>query len=224
LAVTLGGQWSQAWEATGFPNQSLAVPSTMAERQALLAALQAYFVANPGQENAPLNVTAARAGTLFTALSDTRSAANAAVVDVGQKKVTRDAAERTLRRRLRGLIDELTQLLEADDPRWAAFGLVPPAGSDQPDTPENIVVTPGALGSLFVDWTDAARAESYRVYKQVVGTDSDFVLATTVSESDATLSGLPPASTVNIQIIAVNSQGDESPPSAIVQAVVPLTP
>ncbi|PIZ49927.1 MAG: hypothetical protein COY42_02800 [Armatimonadetes bacterium CG_4_10_14_0_8_um_filter_66_14] len=35
LANYLGGTWSQAWEPTGFPNQSTAVPSTVAERQAL---------------------------------------------------------------------------------------------------------------------------------------------------------------------------------------------
>ena len=47
LAATLGGQWSQVWEATGFPNQSLSVPSKMDERLSLLGSLQAYLVANP---------------------------------------------------------------------------------------------------------------------------------------------------------------------------------
>ena len=221
LATSLGGQWSQAWEATGFPNQSLAVPSQMAERQALLAALGAYFTANLTKENAPLNVTAARAGTLFTALSDARSAVNAGLVDIGKKRATREAALRTLRLRMRGLIDELTQLLEPDDPRWQAFGLVEPAGSDQPGTPGNVTLTPGAPGILHVDWANAPRAGHYRLYKLVVGIDADFVLAATVTDSEVTLTGLPSGSTVRIRIVAVNAQGDESQPSAVVQIVVP---
>ena len=74
LATFLGGEWTQAWEPTGFPNQSTAVPATLAERQALLGMLKLYFTANAAQEVAALNVTAARANTLFNALSDTRSA------------------------------------------------------------------------------------------------------------------------------------------------------
>lgn len=221
LATSLGSQWSQAWEATGFPNQSLAVPSRMEERQALLASLQAYFTANPAKENAPLLVTAARAGTLFTALSDARSAVNGGLVDVGQKKATRDAADRVLRRRMRGLIDELTQLIAADDPRWQAFGLVPPANPDTPDVPDGLVLTAGGPGIVLADWADAPRATGYRVFKQVIGTDPDFVPAVTVSDSDATLSGLPSGATVAIRVTATNDQGDESQPSTFVQIVVP---
>jgi len=190
LAVTLGGQWSQVWEATGFPNQSLAIPAKIGDRQALLAALQAYLTANPAKENAPLGVTAALAGTRFTALSDARSAVNAGLVESGQKKVLRNTAETNLRTRLRGTIDELDQLLDDLDPRWYAFGLVPPGLSDQPDQPADLVLTAGASGVVLADWSDAARAVAYRVYKQLVGSDPDFTLAVTVSDSDTTLSGM----------------------------------
>jgi hypothetical protein len=221
LAVTLGGQWSQVWEATGFPNQSLAIPSKMEERQALLAALQAYLTANPAKENAPLGVTAALAGTKFTALSDARSAVNAGLVDRGQKKSLRDTAEIALRTRLRGTIDEIDQLLADDDPRWYAFGLIPPAEIGPPDRPANVVLTQGPPGTVYGDWPDSARAVSYRVYKQVVGVDPDFVLAVTVSDSDCTLTGLPSGATVKVKVVAVNADGDESPPSEIKQIIVP---
>lgn len=221
LAVTLGGQWSQLWEATGFPNQSLAIPAKMGDRQALLAALQAYLTANPTQENAPLGVTATLAGTRFTALSDARSAVNAGLVDSGQKKALRDTAETGLRTRMRGTIDELVQLLDDLDPRWYAFGLIPPGLSDQPDQPADLVLTAGPPGTVLADCSDAARAVAYRFYKQVVGVDPDFILAVTVSESNATLTGLPSGATVKIQVIAVNADGDESPPSETQQIVVP---
>lgn len=221
LAVTLGGQWSQVWEATGFPNHSLAIPPKLTDRQALLAALQAYLTGNPAKENAPLGVTAAAAGTLFTALSDARSAVNAGLVESGQKKALRDTAEKTLRTRMRGTIDELFQLLDDRDPRWYAFGLVPPGLSDQPDQPADLVLTAGPPGTVLADWSDSARAVAYRVYKQVVGVDADFVLAVTVSESNATLTGLPSGATVKVRVIAVNADGDESPPSETQQIVVP---
>ncbi|MBC7818427.1 MAG: fibronectin type III domain-containing protein [Planctomycetaceae bacterium] len=221
LAVTLGGQWSQVWEATGFPNNSLAIPAKMGDRQALLASLQAYLTANPTKENAPLGVTATLAGTRFTALSDARSAVNAGLVESGQKKALRDTGDKNLRKRLRGTIDELGQLLADDDPRWLAFGLIPPAESDQPDAPADLVLTAGGPGEVLADWSDAARAVSYRVYQQVVGTDPDFVLAVSVFDSDATLSGLPSAATVKVRVIAINADGDESPPSETQQIVVP---
>ena len=213
LAVTLGSQWSAAWIATGFPNQSLAVPSKMEERQALLVALQSYLTANPNVENAPLNVTAAQAGMLFTALSNARSAVYAGMADCGQKKLLRDNAELSLRLRMRGLIDELTQLLTATDPRWMAFGLVPPAESDQPGIPEGLVLTAGLAGSVLADWANAPRATHYRVYRQVLGSDPQFVLAASVQDSDATLTGLPSGATLNVYVIAINNDGDESPPS-----------
>jgi hypothetical protein len=42
---------------------------------------------------------------------------------VGVKKAARDTAVKTLRKRMRGLITELKQLLSGDDARWNAFGL-----------------------------------------------------------------------------------------------------
>jgi hypothetical protein len=131
----------------------------------------------------------------------------------------RDGAEAALRRRLRGLIDELTQLLPADDPRWFAFGLNPPAAPDTPDAPTGLTLTAGEGGSVLVDWADAPRAARYRVFKQVVGTDADFVYALTVMDSDATLNGFPHGATVRERVTAAND-GGESQPSDVGEIVV----
>jgi hypothetical protein len=221
LVPYLGVTWSDDWAPTGFPNQSTAVPPTLAERQALLTSLQAYFTANAAKENAPLGVTAANAGTLFTALSDARSAVNQALTDFNQKKTDRDTSERALRKRMRGLIEELTQLLDELDPRWYAFGLVPPGAPDTPDQPTGLVLSAGPPGTVYADWADAPRATGYRVETQLVGVDPDFQLFTSVSDSDATLTGLPSGATLNVRLIATNDQGDASPPSDVAQIVVP---
>lgn len=217
----LGTSWSEAWEPAGFINESLAMPSTLAARQTVLAALGSYFTGHATHENAPLGVTAVIAGTRFTALSDARSAVNNALADVGTKKVLRDAAVRTLYKRMRGLIDELGQLLEDDDPRWPAFGLVPPGASLIPDPPDSLILVAGpGLGTLQVDWADVPLATRYRVFKQVVGVDADFVHVVTVTESDAEISGLPPGATVRVRVTSANDAG-ESAPSATAEIVMP---
>lgn len=220
LIPSLGGQWSQTWEPTGFPNQSLGVPRTQPERQSLLASLRDYFTANPMQENAPLSITAALAGTHFTALSDARSGFHQGVTLIGQTKATRDVAAIQLTKRLRGLIDELTQLLNGDDPRWYAFGFNPPSASATPDQVEGLVVTPGPNGTLFADWDDTPRAARYYVEIQIVGVDASFRRVATVIDSDATITGLTSGTTVRIRIIAVNDAGS-GPPSDVLEVVIP---
>lgn len=221
LATFLGGEWTQAWEPTGFPNQSTAVPSTIAERQALLGMLKLYFTANAAQEVAGLNVTAARANTLFNALSDTRSAVNAGLTLIGQKKALRDVADVDLRKSLRGTIDELGLLLAPDDPRWLNFGLNLPASAETPDVPDQPVLTPGAAGMVLVDWPDAPRAVRYRVWKQILGVDPDFTVLVTVTESETTLTGQPSGATLKVRVTAINSAGAESLPGDFAQIAVP---
>jgi len=223
LVPSLGSPWSQAWEPTGFPNQSLSVPRKQAERQSLLGSLHQYFGANPAKENAPLGITAALALTRFTALSDARSGFNQGVTLIGQTKVARDVAAKKLTKRLRGLVDELTQLLEDDDPIWFAFGFNPPAAPQTPDQVEGLVVTPGPDGNAFADWEDTPRALRYHVEIQIVGVDAGFRRVATVTESDATITSLPAGSTVRVRVLAVNDAGD-GPPSDVVEAAMPVEP
>lgn len=218
LANYLGSNYSQTWEASGFQNGSLAMPATVEERQALLTLLSVYFTSIPAQEAPPL-VTAARATTLTAALTNARNAVNGAQTLIGINKTARDAAVAALRKRMRGLIDELGTLLTDEDARWYAFGLNRPSDPETPGIPDSLVVTAGSPGVVYVDWADSRRADHYRVWKQIVGVDVDFISVATVTDSDATLTGLPTAATVNIQVTAVNNAG-ESMPSTAVSVVV----
>jgi len=219
LAQYLGENWSAAWEPTGFPNQSTAVPGTQEERLSLCASLKDYFTANTARENAPLNVTAANAAAKFTALSDARTGVNNGNTISGQKRDLRDGAVDQLKNRLRGLIAELGQLLGDNDPRWDAFGFNTPGAAERPDAPEALVLTSGGAGTLLADWADARRAARYRVWVRVLTVDADFRAAATVTDSDATLTGLPAGKTVKVRVTALNDAG-ESTPSDEVEAVV----
>ncbi len=219
LAQSLGEGWSAAWDPTGFPNQSTAVPATQEERLNLCASLKAYFTANPAKENAPLAVTATNAEAKFTALSNARQAVNNGNAAAGQNRDVRNGAVAALKTRMRGLMAELEQLLDENDPRWDAFGLNAPGAAATPDAPEALVVTPGTPGHLLADWADARRASRYRVWVKVEGVDTDFHAAVTVTDSDATLNTFPSGRTVRVRVTAANDAG-ESTPSAEAQAVV----
>jgi hypothetical protein len=221
LIPYLGDDWSELWVQTGFPNQSTGVPRSMPERQTLLLGLKTYYTANPAHEKADLNVTAARADQLFTALSDARSALNLVLTELGTKRASRDAAVVALRKRMRGLIDELTQLLDPLDPLWDSFGLNPPGAPTVPDQPEAVVLTPGQPGTVLVDWADAPYADHYRVFMKVVGLDITAQHHSSPTDSDLTLTDLTPGMTIEVEISAVNEGGVEGPRSDAVQMVVP---
>ena len=222
LIQFLGSTWNQAWVATGFPDQSTGVPTTQSKRQALLLSLQNYFTANPSYEvNTPkLVVTAAQAGVLFKAFSDARVAAAEGNTDAGNKKALRDAAAQNLRYRMTGLINELGQLLDDNDPLWLAFGLNEPGASNLPDQVNGLALTAGPAGTVLSHWSSASRATRYRVFQQIDGVDAAPVNVLTTSESDATLTGLPTGKLVKIYIIAANDAG-QAAPSDTTQIVVP---
>jgi hypothetical protein len=220
LEKYLGRDWSQAWATAGFVNGSTAVPTRIEERQACLAALKLYFTNNPAHENAPLNVTAAQAQALFEDLSTKRSAVNSAETEAGLARDARDVEIKKLDRRLAGTIHELGQLLEDDDQLWHSFGLNRPSDPETPEIPLALVVTQANIGHLLASWERAPRADRYRVWRQVVGVDTDFQPVATVTDTDATLNTLASGTAIRVYVTALNDAG-ESQPSATVEAVVP---
>lgn len=216
LMPSLGSSWSAAWGTAGFIN-SLAVPSTLAERMNLLASLRDYFTANPGKEIAALNVTAAIGGIRFTALSDARSAANNAVAEVGSARAAWLTARKALEKRMRGLIYELGQLVNDEDPVWHAFGLTPPASETTPDAPDGLILVLGPDNSVLASWEDVSNADYYRVYVEQGGSAGGFVAEpTTFGDNDATLGPYSPGQLIRIKVAAV-SGSLEGPASAVAE-------
>ncbi len=218
LVDRYGEFWSDAWKATGFPNNSTAVPNTQVERLTLCTSLKNYFINNPSHAvlDAKINVTALIAETRGNALSNARQTVKNGNVTAGNKKIARDVAVKILLVRMRGLIGELSQLLKDNDPCWEAFGLNQPGAPSAPEAPEALTLTSGSPGTAHADWADSRRADRYRVWLNVVGNSSVFQSVATVHDSDATLFSLGSGKTVRIYITAVNETG-ESQPSAIAE-------
>lgn len=220
LSKFFGESYNTEWAAAGWPDGSTATPKSEDKRFELIESIRLHLVGTPAHASVDMDVTAAIAQTLHTNLSDARTDLGQKQTDQGNAKVLRDLQVAALRKRMRGLITELATLMDDDDPRWYAFGLSRPADEETPEAPINLILLPSVPGSIIADWDDALRADRYRVWRQVVGVDADFVAVETVYDSDASLAGLPTGATVKIQVTSVNDAG-ESAPSAVVEIVVP---
>jgi hypothetical protein len=148
-------------------------------------------------------------GTVDRCKSDTRN-----------KKGARAQAKQGLKKRLRGLINELGQLIPENDPRWSAFGFDTPADTQAPDAVQGLVLEGFAAGRVRGEWQESSRAERYWVEIFVVGQDQEFRRVDTVQDSDVELS-LTPGAQVKVRIIAVNEAGPRTP-SAEAEITVPL--
>jgi hypothetical protein len=170
LKNMLGRQWNARWAEAGFSDGSLRIPR---KPLAKLTQLRAYFRAHPEHENAPLDVSAARADALIASIAAAEYAAEAGKAQrVGSKQV-RDAAIKQLRRRMSALRNEITLLLKPSDPRWYEFGFRRPDDGRIPAKVSGLLVTPGLPSEVIVQWERASLAENYRVTWKLKDAESE---------------------------------------------------
>ena len=211
LSQFLGTRWNKAWEATGFPDLSTAVPKSQEKRMNLCASLKIYFTNTPTQEVAGLGVTAALAETRFQALSTGRDALSMKDEAQTAAKQARDGAYQDLRKRAHDLIAELSTLLADDDPRWHAFGLNMPADPNACDPVTALTLAKGTAGVIVASWPHAVRATRYRPFTQIVGVDQDAQAHDPVHDLTVNLTGFAAGQTVKVYIIAANDAGEAQP-------------
>lgn len=219
LKARFGNQYSNAWVPTGFVG-SLAIPRTDAELLPLTERLKNYFTANPTHEvsAAPITVTAARALAAYNALLAGRSAITTKEGEVGTLKSTRDTAKTALRKRLRGLINELRQLMGPDDPRWRSFGLNIPSAPRVPAVPEGIQADASIPGKLLVTCGVVPTATRYRFWTQRTGLDDAPVFAGVSLEASFLIENLTPGE-LKVFVSAANDGGESSLSDALVATV-----
>lgn len=221
LEYSLGTSYSLAWSAVGFDNNSLEIPKDAAGLETLLERMYLYFQSNAAQENPDpkVNVTAARAQTFCLALGSAVGNLNSKKQECGTKKSSRNAAKTTLRKRLRGLVNELAQALADNDPRWREFGLNLPAAPNVPAVPQNVQVNTQTVGEFFITCAPSQYASHYRLFTQRPNLDEEPVLAGSSDEPMFHLTGLTPGTEYEVLVTAVN-EGAESLFSDPVTAVV----
>ena len=203
-----GSLWSEDWPQFGFAGPALSLPDVDEERANTLMMMKSYLVAHPTHESAAYGVTATEAQAMLDAFL---AAVQGTVNCAEDRRTTADQRRdsmRTLLKKLRSLWNELESVMEDLDPRWLKFVDRIPGDPRTPAQVEEITAEAQPGGIIVLDWEDASRAASYKVYKQVVGIDEAPVLAVSVDDSDAQLTGLPHGATVKLIIVATNSVGD----------------
>ena len=209
LKPRLGHRWNSDWLAAGFTVPSLAVPRVPLH---LLLELRTYLRANPGQEAASLGFTAAQAQAHVEAIQSATTVRNTAKGARWTVKAARDAAFRQLRRRLSDLRAELAQLLAPSDDRWNAFGFRRPADGRQPARVKSVTVTPLNETTVQVRWLRAKHAESYRVsWRRASDAPDSATEIGLVSDTQCTLTDLPPDQPLIVAISARNASGETVP-------------
>ncbi len=216
LKPVLGTQWNSAWNAAGFTGGSLAVP---AHPQPLLLLLSAYYAANPAKEVANINgiaCTAAACQAASGVIVTAQKASNQSNTDAGNAQSALQDGIDAGRARASGLLAELGQLLDDNDPRWLAFGFDLPGHPSTPDVPQNLTVTPGAAGSqtLFVHCDDARRASGYR-FTVTNAADGTELAEQLTQDAEATFDSLPAGANVNVAVTARNATGESQPCDAV---------
>ena len=209
-SITLGNEWSDDWLATGLPDNTVGVPGTQDKRFAALAGIKAYLTANPTMEVATpkVTITAALAGTLYTAISNARQAANNAINLTKTKVMAKDTAETAFRKRYRGVIKELEDILEDEDPKWYDFGLSRPAVPATPGQPANVHATALGTARVLVQIDGARRANSFNYYKKAVNVDPEPVKLLNDKGKQQAFEGRPVGATIEITVTGVNDAGE----------------
>ena len=211
LQKVLGQKWSSAWEPTGFPNGSVAMPDAQDERFTLLNSLKNYFTLVPAHESVEMEATAALCDAAWTTLSNARQGVSNAESAQTAAFGVRTGAESALRTRVRGLIHELEQLLSDDDARWEDFGLNIPGNPSAPEPVASVAVAPASNHRLEVSWPYATRAIRYRVEGRIVGGAPEWENKGSFKDLEAILKGFTAGQIVELRLIASNDGGDAAP-------------
>jgi hypothetical protein len=207
LKPVFGSEFNDRWLVVGFVD-SLAMPAKFEDMLELLQKMAAFLTANPTREVAALNITGAQALLLYTTFSEASAAVTLQESVVGILMDDRDAKYSALRGRVVQLVDELSYVLSPLDQRWKAFGFNKPGALETPEVPEDISVVLIGTNAAAVKWGASPRAEYYRIWMKVHGAAGDAVAVGSPADLDFTLENLPPATTVDISVSAVNNGGE----------------
>ena len=127
LGVVLGRRWSERWLDVGVVNRRTAIPKRMAPRVALAAGMIQWMEKNPDYEIPAAGITAENGKAIRERMVQAQRELRAAKAACLVKKRARDAAERTLRRKMRQVVVILGVSIRARRPALAGLRFEPAA-------------------------------------------------------------------------------------------------
>ncbi len=93
-----------------------------------------------------------------------------------------------------------------------------------PSQPTGLTLDVGPQNAVTASWNPTPGADSYKVFKQEVGSDPDFLLAGTTTDTSLLVASPSSGTTVRVKVRAVAGTGQnqaEGPDSAVVEITVP---
>jgi hypothetical protein len=207
MKPVFGHFFNEAWLPLGHDG-SLEVSEDVAQLSLLLNGYKEWLVANPSYEWSLKNFTAANLELLSTQLKTAVGAIGSQEAANGTLLEDRDVKAEKLRRRLRGLADELYQTIDPLDQRWKAFGFNMPGAQETPDAVGAVSAVLIGATAVALKWAAVPRADYYDVFKRVIGVDTDLMLVGSPADLDFTLENLPANANVEIVVAAVNTGGE----------------
>lgn len=214
LKRTLGSRYSVAWTGTGF-NYSLKIPQSVPRLQNAGGTLKGFLADHPELERANL-MTSVIVGAAVDALTNAQTAVTLQKALVGAQRTARVQKEKALRLRLAWAMEELGRKISPVDDLWPAFGFNKPGLKAAPAVPELLAAILFGPNAISVKWKAAARASHYRVWKKVIGVDTEYVHVGSPADLDFTIEGLPGNSLVEVVVSAVNLSGESQLSTKIV--------
>ena len=207
LKPYLGREHSAAWAAAGFVN-NLEVPRDPARLLSVVQGLKSYLTAHADQEVVAANVTATRFGTLATEVMTRIAAVDTAKANAITAANERDAKAKLVRTELSLLLAKLSRTFGPFDAMWEQVGFNRPGFISVPAIPLNLTAILVGPSAVALKWDAAERAARYRIWKKVVGVDTEMVEVTTREDLDFILEGLPTGKTIELAVSAVNDGGE----------------
>jgi len=214
-----GSQYCQAWNEAGWKG-SLAIPRSLNGMLSTVSALEQYFKDHADHGVAQLGVTSAQSKAVFDALDGAKNAASNQEVTNKGLHAARDAAFEALRNGLRGLCNELSELIGDEDARWKAFGLNAPGEPSVPPAPTEVAVENDIPCQLVVTCAAVPFADYYRFFTQPAGSNAEPQPVGSSGEPVLVIEGLAPGASWKILVSAVNTAGSEGPRSDAVATTV----
>ena len=105
---------------------------------------------------------------------------------------------------------------------WGVIYTSRPGEPPQPPAaPTGVALAVGAGNDVTASWIAVTGAGSYRLLKQLVGTDPDFVVVGTTTATTLLVGTFPGGSTVRVKVRALSGT-IEGPDSAVVETVIPM--
>ncbi|MFN7139296.1 MAG: fibronectin type III domain-containing protein [Limisphaerales bacterium] len=218
LKPSLSPRYTQLWDALGF-NGSLKVPEKAGELMLSLTKMANHFTANPDLATADANLAAAKATALEAAILAAQTALNEQKGELSRLFEARKKKATEAHLLMRELFSTLTFKLTPVDSRWVEFGFNKPGAKPKPDVPQGVTAILIGPTAVSVKWLASPRANHYRVWRRIVGTDIELVPVVSAADLDHTLENLPNNADVEIAVSAVNHGGE----SAMSQVVLVTT-